>query len=93
MITLSIEVVMADGTSDAYPVTPRVQVEFERHFKTSMIGAFSGEPHIEHLYWMGWRSMHAAGHVVKPFDQWLEQVASVSPVDEGATPLDPPPSS
>lgn len=88
MIQLAMTVTMQGGAPQTFPVTPRVQVEFEREFKTSMIAAFSDEPRMEHLYWLGWKSMHAAGQVVKPFDGWLEMVDRVSPEGVEDAPLD-----
>lgn len=88
MIKLSVSVEMTDGRAGTYPVTPRVQVDFEREFKSPMIAAFAGEPRMEHIYWLGWRAMHAAGEVVKPFDKWLEDVESVMPDGVPDVPLD-----
>ena len=84
MIELSIAVTMSDGRSDTYPVTPRVQVDFERHFKTSLISAMS-DAAMEHVYWLGWAAMKQSGEVVKLFDEWLNMVDRVE-LDAGGSP-------
>lgn len=83
MISLSVTVELVDGDVSKYPVTPRVQVDFERQFKVAMIEAFADAPKMEHLYWLGWKASHAGGAVVKPFDGWLDTVVSVRPEDGG----------
>jgi hypothetical protein len=88
MIQLSVSVKMVDRDAATYPVTPRVQVDFERHFKTTITKAFSQDPSMEHLYWLGWKSMHASGEVVKDFDGWLNGLESVSPDVDGDVPLE-----
>lgn len=89
MLHMSITVTLDDGAPKSYPVGPRVQVDFEREYKLSMLSAFSSDPKMEHLYWLGWKASHAAGAVVKPFDQWLDDVQSVEPDMGGdAGPLD-----
>lgn len=92
MIKLSISVEMTDDRAGVYPVTPRVQVDFEREHKRSLVAAFSDEPSMEHLYWLGWRSMKAAGETSQTFDGWLDEVASVSPEGADDVPLGQPPS-
>lgn len=92
MIKLAMKVQMADDREAVYQVTPRVQVDFERQFKRSLVAAFSDEPSMEHLYWLGWRSMKAAGEQVANFDNWLDEVESVSPEGADDVPLAQPPS-
>lgn len=88
MLTLSIDVNMTDGASGTYAVTPRVQVDFEREFDTSIISAFNDEPKLAHLYWLGWRSMKFAKATDLDFDQWLDRVAAVAPEGLDDVPLD-----
>lgn len=79
MIDLSLTITMVDQEPATFRVTPKVQVEFERHFKVAIAGAFVNDPHVEHLYWLGHASMRSAGMVVKPFDGWLDGLESVKP--------------
>lgn len=86
MITLTLRVRTDRGDND-YVVTPKVQVLFEREFKMGLPKAFAAEPRMEHLYWLAWRSVQAAGDVVKPFDEWLGQVLAVEMVESAEGPL------
>ncbi len=72
-------------------VTPRVILEFEREYKTGLVGAMSQDMHLEHVFWLGWKSMHRAGYVVKPFDVWCEELEDIE-LDVDAVPLDEEPS-
>lgn len=83
MIQLSIAVRMEDWDEPkTFTVTPKVQVDFERKYATSIVAAFADMPKMEHLYWLGWASMKQAGEVVKLFDGWLEQVVEVRPEED-----------
>lgn len=87
MLTARAKVTKNDGTVASHPITPKVIVSFERHFKMGLQAAFVDNQHMEHTFWLGWESERAAGHVVKPFDSWLDDVASVELIDE-SVPLD-----
>ena len=79
--------VETEDKSGAYPVTPLVQVAFEREWKIGLAKAFNQDQKMEHMYWLGWKAMHSSGEVVKPFDGWLNTVKSVEIVEEEAAPL------
>lgn len=84
MQTIKLRVRFVDGSSLAdgeYPVTPLVQVQFEREFKTGIGKALSTEMRNEHLYWLSWSAMKAAGQTVKPWgDAFLAELEHVEPV-------------
>ena len=65
--------VWSDGTEAEYPVTPKVEVEFERKFGVGIGKAFQ-EQKREHQHYLAWLAVKASGVVVKPFDGWLETV-------------------
>lgn len=88
MIAIKLAVTTNDGPQGDFPVTPKVQVEFERQFKTGIGKAFENDLKMEHIYWLGWKAMHYSGKVVKPFDSWLDEIVSVDVVSEDAAPLD-----
>ena len=83
---MKLRVITDDGPVGEFLVTPKVQVEFERQYKTGIAKAFETEMKMEHVYWLAWKSMHYAGHVVKPFDSWLETVVNVE-IDNDDVPL------
>jgi hypothetical protein len=76
---------MEDGT---YSVTPVVQVAFEREYRIGIGRAFGegGEMRQEHMFWLAWKAMHAAGKIVKPFDGWLEELAEIEIVNDVVPP-------
>jgi hypothetical protein len=81
MINLTLRVTL-DGTPNEYPISPKVQVAFEREWKVGLPKAFSNDQKMEHLYWLGWKAQQSSGAVVKPFDGWLESVDSVEIVED-----------
>lgn len=85
MISMTLRVTV-DGETNEYTVGPKVQVAFEREWKTGLPKAFSTEQRMEHMYWIAWKAQHAAGVPVKPFDSWLDGVENVEVV-EGDRPL------
>lgn len=87
MIDIRIKVTTTDGEA-TYTVTPKVQVEFERHHKIGIGKAFSQELKMEHIYWLGWCASKNAGANPKPFDSWLDTVTKIEMVDEADIPLD-----
>lgn len=80
-----------DGTVDSYDVRPVTVVAFERKFGMGVSAALN-DLHMEHIYWLGWDCEHKSGKVVKPFDGWLEDVASVEVADDDSVPLESAPS-
>ena len=90
MVTVKLRVDFAPGSSHepgTYPLTPVVQVAFEREYKVGIARAFSEDTmKQEYVYWLGWKAMHAAGKTVKPFDQWLGDLTAVEIVNEAVGP-------
>jgi len=75
MANFSLSVKMeGEDEAQVFPVKPRTVMAFERHFKVGLGTAFTKEPRMEHQYWLGWECMRSSGQVVKPFDQWLNDV-------------------
>lgn len=77
MVDLLLRVTLDTDEVVEVSATPSVIVAFERHFKVGLAGALSADQKMEHLYWLAWKGMHAAGNVVKPFDQWLDTIRNV----------------
>jgi hypothetical protein len=88
MIDIQVKVTITDGSSEVYPITPKVQVEFERTHKVGISRAFTDDVHVEYIYWMGWCAAKHAGRSPKPFDSWLDTVAKVEVEDQSPSPLD-----
>lgn len=78
---LKLNIRHVDGTGGVYSVTPRVIVEFERHFHTGFAQAM-GDLKMEQLYWLGhkteFNTLKAQGQIVRLFDDtWLDNLESV----------------
>lgn len=82
MIGANLRITLADETFVA-PITPRVAIDFERHFKMGLVKALANEQKMEHMFWLGWASVKATGRVVKPFDSWLDEVLNVQFIGAG----------
>jgi len=71
-------------TGDAYEVnvTPKVIVELERHFSKPMTDLFGEGASFEAIYWAAWKGTQTVGRPTKPFDEWLEDIEAVEPVED-----------
>jgi len=79
-------------TGDAYEVsiTPKVIVEVERQFAKPMTDLFGEGASFEALYWAGWKASFLAGRSGKSFDDWLDDIENIEPVEEQRVPLETP---
>jgi len=78
MAVLKMKVAYADGRSSEIIVTPRAQVETERHFKST---EQASNQRIESHYYLAWASLHYAGKEASDFEAFLSTVADVEEVD------------
>lgn len=76
MASFNVKVVTTADTL-TLPVKPRTVLAFERKFGMGMAKAFSTDQRHEHIYFLGWEAMRSSGHVVKPFDAWLDEIEEV----------------
>lgn len=88
MSMMKLRVTRFEGDPVEVPVTPKVIVAAERHFKKGMGQLFSPEQvTFEALAWSAWQAMLVSGHEVKTFDLWLDGVSSIDPVEDEAAPF------
>ena len=76
--------VTPSGESDAYivSISLKTAIAFEREFKTTLAGAFSNDPSIEHICWLAWTATRESGRVVKLFDEWVStEIADITLVE------------
>jgi hypothetical protein len=80
---MDLAVTMTGSEPVTVKITPKVIVAAERQFKLPMAQLFNAENmSFESMTWLAWKGMHTAGHVVKTFDLWLDDLEAV----EFATP-------
>ena len=84
-IRLSVE--PPEGDPYTVKVTLRTAIAFEREFKTTLAGAFSENPSIEHLCWIAWTATRESGHVVKLFDDWVAEIIDIQLEETDPDPL------
>jgi hypothetical protein len=78
MALMTLKITPVTGDVIVVPVVPKVIVAAERHFKTTMAKLFSQESmSYEAMMWLGWQAMQASGHIVKPFDDWLDGIEAI----------------
>jgi hypothetical protein len=53
-----------------------------------MASLFGEDSSMEVLAWVAWKASHFAGQVVKPFDEWLDDIEMIEAVDEGRAPFE-----
>jgi hypothetical protein len=53
-----------------------------------MTQLFGQDASYEALCWAAWKGSHVAGLVVKPFDEWLDDIDSIEAGDEPRVPLE-----
>jgi hypothetical protein len=77
---------------DAYEVniTPKVVVELERQFHKPMTEILGESVTFEAIYWAAWKGSQISGRPTKPFDEWLDDIENVEPVEEQRIPLESP---
>lgn len=80
MITLTVK--HRDGSEGSVEVWPETEVAFERHFKTVYRLAFQGDFTQEQVYFLAWLAEKDNGIVVKPFDEWMKNLADVQVTSE-----------
>ena len=76
---MKLKVIYPDRPDRIVLVGPRVQVMFERHYKTGLAKTFGkdGGGQVEHLYWLAWRSLSLTDRDTPDFDDWLGQIEDV----------------
>jgi hypothetical protein len=88
MAQMKLTITPSDGTPYSVGVGPKVIVECERHFKRPFSQLFSGESlSYESLAWAAWKASLAAGHEVKTFDLWLDDVDDIAAAEDDSLPL------
>ncbi len=74
---LAIKVKTTEGVEASYKLTPRVIVAFEQQYGKGMPKLLGEDQKVEHVYWLAWKCMGAAGVIVKPWGpEFLDTIVS-----------------
>jgi len=88
MALMTLKVVPSEGDAVTVPVTPKVIVACERHFKKGMGQLFDAENvTYEALAWAAHQAMLQSGYEVKTFDAWLDGIDEITTEDTPTVPL------
>ena len=88
MALMTLKVVPAKGDPVTVPVTPKVIVACERHFKKGMGELFSATgASYEAMAFAAHQAMLQAGHEVKTFDAWLDGIDEITTEEDPPVPL------
>jgi hypothetical protein len=88
MALMTLKVIPAQGDAVAVPVTPKVIVACERHFKKGMGELFAaGSASYEAMAYAAHQAMLQSGHEVKTFDAWLDGIDEITTEDTPTVPL------
>lgn len=76
---MRIKVEFTDGGSVDATVTPRVEVEWEKHFGKAFGATFAAGAQRTEWYYLAWLAVkHTTETPVKPFEGFIDQLASVT---------------
>lgn len=80
----SLKITRASGEVEIYPITPSIEVAFERHAKGGFSKVFREEEKATHIYYLAWEAIKRSGEVVALWDtdQFLDTLKSVEVVDD-----------
>jgi hypothetical protein len=78
---IKLQVQPPEGDAYTVSISLKTAIAFEREFKTTLAGAFSDNPSIEHICWLAWTATRESGRVVKLFDEWVSEVQDITLVD------------
>ena len=84
-IRLSVE--PPEGDAYTVAISLKTAIAFEREFKTTLSGAFSQDPSIEHIAWLAWTATKEQGRVVNLFDEWVADLQDITLVEDTPDPL------
>jgi hypothetical protein len=85
---MRLRVVPAKDATYEVNVTPKVIVAAERQFAQPMSQIFGENASFEALCWTAWKASQTSGVIVKPFDEWLDDIDSIEAGDEPRVPIE-----
>jgi hypothetical protein len=65
---MKLKVTLEDGSSGSYQITPKIEVDFEKYVGGGFAKTLRDQEKQEHVYFLAWLCLKAAGQTVKPFE-------------------------
>lgn len=81
-----LKVTYRDGREVEAPISPRAEVEYERHFDKPIT---TMADRLEYYYWLAWKALDLSGEHPGDFETFLSAIDNVEAVQ--AEPADPTP--
>jgi len=85
---MRLRVVPAKDATYEVNVTPKVIVAAERQFAKPMSQIFGENASFEALCWTAWEASQTSGVIVKPSDEWLDDIDSIEAAEVERVPLE-----
>ncbi len=65
---MKLKVTLEDGSTGSYQITPKIEVDFEKFVGGGFAQTLRQQERQEHVYYLAWLCLRAAGQIVKPFE-------------------------
>ena len=85
---MCVRIAYSDGHVSRSAISPKVQMGFERQYKTSLAKLSDDPAATTRLYQLAWEAERAGGALIKDFDSWLEEIEAVDIELEEIRPFD-----
>jgi hypothetical protein len=82
-----VTIAYSDGHVSRAAISAKVQVAFERQYKTSL-AKLSEDSSATRLYQLAWEAERAGGAIIKDFESWLDEISAVDIENEEIRPFD-----
>ena len=79
MAVMKMKVMLKDREPVTVDITPRVIVDAEEHFGTSMVAMFQ-DLSMKRLTWLAWKAMLTGGYEVKTYEPFVNDLVEVPEV-------------
>jgi hypothetical protein len=79
-----LKVTRASGEIQTFPITPIIEVAFEKWAKGGFSKIFRDNERATDIYWLAWECIRRSGEIVKPHDSddFLGTLKSVEVIDD-----------
>ena len=79
-----LKITMADGEIKIFPITPTIEVAFEKYAKGGFSKIFRENERATDIYWLAWKVLERSGAEVHPpeSEKFLDTLKSVEVIDD-----------
>ena len=79
-----LKITLVDGEVKIFPITPTIEVAFEKYAKGGFSKVFRTEERATDIYWLAWKVLERSGAEVHPpeSEKFLDTLKSVEVIDD-----------